>query len=349
MRTIPDIELNAEVLSFLSRIDEFKGAWRAYDRLAPDRLGMLKKVATIESVGSSTRIEGSLLSDEQVAQLLGNLEIQEFETRDEQEVAGYAEIMNIIFSQHETIPFTENYILQLHKVMLKFSEKDSWHRGSYKKSPNHVEAFDATGKSLGIIFQTASPFDTPLKTKELIDWMKDVIETRQMHPLLAITVFIVEFLAIHPFQDGNGRLSRILTTLLLLKCGYNYSPYSSLEAVIEKNKEGYYLALRQTQSTLDSDKPDFSPWTRFFLNALFIQKTNLERKLETEKIISENLPDLSTRIVDLLRVKARITISDAVNVTNANRNTIKKHLESLVKNNRIKKYGVGKGSWYTSN
>src|SRR5208283_1459643 len=170
--------------------------------------------------------------------------------RDEEEVAGYAEAMNTVFESFNEISLTENHIKQLHAMLLKHSSKDTRHRGEYKKFPNHVEAFDKQGKSLGIIFETTSPFDTPQKMKELVEFTIKTLSEKELHPLITIAIFIVHFLAIHPFQDGNGRLSRLLTTLLLLRSGYEYVPYASLEAVIEANKDDYYLSLRKTQITL---------------------------------------------------------------------------------------------------
>ena len=140
----------------------------------------IKESTTIESIGSSTRIEGSKLSDKEVEALLGNLSVQQFTSRDEQEVAGYWAVMNIIFESYEHIPLTGNYIQQLHAELLKYSGKDSWHRGQYKKSPNHVEAFDADGKSLGIVFETASPFETPLRMEQLITWVNQAYAEKKM-------------------------------------------------------------------------------------------------------------------------------------------------------------------------
>ena len=198
-------------------------------------------------------------SDSEVEKLLGKLEIKKFETRDEQEVAGYAQSMDMIFQSWKDIPITENHIRQLHRDLLRYSEKDERHRGSYKTLRNDVGAFDADGKMVGIVFETSTPFDTPRRMQELLEWLQEAREIGRVHPLLIVAVFIVVFLAIHPFQDGNGRLSRILTTLLLLQAGYAYVPYSSLESVIENSKESYYLALRQTQSTILTDAPDWQP------------------------------------------------------------------------------------------
>jgi len=347
MLNIQSINITPQILSLIAELDEFKGAWRALGQLAPEQLISLKRVATIESIGSSTRIEGSKLTDREVEVLLSNLEIKKFATRDEQEVAGYAEVMNTVFQHYRDIPLTENYIKQLHRDLLEFSEKDNRHRGEYKKHTNHVEAFDADGKSLGVVFETATPFDTPFRMEELVAWTKEAIEKKSLHLLLIIAIFIIVFLAIHPFQDGNGRLSRVLTTYLLLSLGYSYAPYSSLESVIENNKEGYYLSLRQTQGTLKTDHPNWQPWIVFFLKALTEQKKKLEVKVEREKLLLGQLSELSLHILELVKSRGRITISDIVTLTNANRNTIKKHLEALVDIKQLAQHGTGKGTWYS--
>ncbi len=347
MSPIETITITPEILSLIAEIDEFKGAWRALGKLAPEQLSALKKVATIESIGSSTRIEGSKLSDQEVEALLANLQIQKFETRDAQEVAGYSEVMNMLFQRYHEIPLTENYIQQLHTLLLQYSEKDYWHRGNYKKSPNHIEAFDASGKSICIVFETASPFETPIRMRELIEWAVDAYTGKKLHPLLITAIVIVAFLAIHPFQDGNGRLSRVLTTYLLLKDGYQYVPYSSLEAVVEQNKESYYLALRQTQGTLKHSTPHWQPWVLFFLRALQQQKQSLEIKVEQENLLLMQLPELSLQILQLVKSRGKATISDIVTITSANRNTVKKHLEALVTSQRLHKNGLGKGTWYS--
>ncbi len=341
----PSINITKKILNQIARIDEFKGEWKAIGNLAPERLDALKHVATIESIGSSTRIEGVTLTDQEIELLLSGLGRKSFESRDEQEVAGYADVMNTVFESFEEIPFTENYIKQLHKMLLQYSAKDIRHRGEYKKMPNHVEAFDHDGKSFGVIFETASPFDTPEDMKELLEWINRQLKEKELHPLLTISIFTVHFLAIHPFQDGNGRLSRILTTLLLLKEGYSYVPYSSLENVIERNKDNYYLALRRTQGTFKSDNPEYEPWILFFLNALDGQKEMLSLKIERENIITK-LPKLSRQIIELVKDQGELSISEIESITKANRNTIKVKLRELVNGRYLVRQGQGKGTRY---
>ena len=340
------LQITTEILALIARIDEFKGAWRALGTLAPERLSALRRVATIESIGSSTRIEGSKLSDREVERLLANLEIKRFDTRDEQEVAGYAKVMEVVFSAWQDIPFTENYIKQLHQILLQHSDKDHWHRGQYKTNTNSVAAFDEHGEQIGIVFQTASPFDTPRLMTELIAWVDAQRESRLLHPLLIAAIFVVVFLEIHPFQDGNGRISRALTTLLLLQSGYAYVPYSSLESVIEFNKEAYYLALRQTQGTIRADAPNWQPWLAFFLRSLAEQVRRLEKKVEREKLLLASLPELSLQIVEFAREHGRVTIGDVIRLTGASRNTLKAHFRKLVERGHLGQQGSGRGVWY---
>lgn len=340
------VQITPEILALIAKIDEFKGAWRALGTLAPERLSALRRVATIESIGSSTRIEGSKLTDREVEQLLANLEIKRFDTRDEQEVAGYAEVMDVVFSAWQDIPFTENYIKQLHQILLKHSDKDTWHRGQYKTNTNSVAAFNEHGEQIGIVFQTASPFDTPRLMTELVSWVNAQRESQLLHPLLIAAIFVVVFLETHPFQDGNGRISRALTTLMLLQAGYAYVPYSSLESVIELNKEAYYLALRQTQGTIRTDAPNWQPWLVFFLRSLAEQVRRLEKKVEREKLVLASLPELSLQIVEFAREHGRVTMMDAIKLTGGSRNTLKVHFRNLVERGYLNQQGSGRGVWY---
>jgi Fic family protein len=340
------LSITTAILKLIAEIDEFKGAWTAIGRISPKRLTALRRVATIESIGSSTRIEGARLSDREVEALLAGLEVKKFASRDEEEVVGYAETMETVFAHFKEIALTENHIKQLHRDLLQYSSKDERHRGEYKTHNNHVEAFGPDGESLGIVFETATPFDTPRLMRQLVEWTRKNFESGEMHKLIVIAVFVVVFLAIHPFQDGNGRLSRILTTLLLMRAGYDYVPYSSLESVIEQSKDAYYLGLRQTQGTLHTEAPDWQPWLTFFLRALQQQKTRLEKKIERERLILGDLPELSEQILELCREHGRVTVAEAAKVTGANRNTIKDHLKALTKAGHIEQHGAGRGSWY---
>jgi len=209
-----------------------------------------------------------------------------------------------------------------------------------------LAAFDENGTRIGIVFETATPFDTPRLMSELVSWVNEERNKAQLHPLLIIAIFVVVFLEIHPFQDGNGRLSRVLTTLLLIQSGYAYVPYSSLESVIELNKEAYYLALRQTQGTIRTETPNWQPWLLFFLRSLAEQVRRLEKKVERERIVLAALPELSLQIVEFAREHGRVTMMDAIKVTGSSRNTLKQHFRDLTERNLLEQYGSGRGVWY---
>ena len=303
------------------------------------------------SAGSSTRIEGAKLSDAEVGTLLSRaISIQSFKTRDEQEVAGYAEAMDLVFEAYADMRLTENHIRQLHQTLMRHSDKDERHRGSYKTIPNNVVALDADGKEIGVVFETTSAFDTPREMDALVAWTRKALDEEALHPLLIAAIFIVKFLAIHPFQDGNGRLSRVLTTLLLLRAGYAYVPYASLERVIEENKDLYYKALRRTQTTLKGEKPDWEPWVGFFLRCLKRQKDGLTARLERERatqVHEGDLPELSLQILKALRAKERLTIAQLASITGANRNTLKVRLRELVADGRVWQKGKARATWYS--
>lgn len=343
---IHSLQITTEMLNLIAEIDHFQGGWNTLHSLTPDRLEQLRYVATIESIGSSTRIEGANLTDEAVGKLLGQIEEGSFKTRDEQEVAGYASTMEVIFQNYQTIPLTENYIKQFHALLLRYSPKDERHRGQYKTLDNHVEAFDANGKSLGVIFKTVAPFDTPREMEALLNWTRRTLEDKSLHPLMTIGIFKVVFLAIHPFQDGNGRLSRILATLLLLKNGYSYMPYSSLESIIEHNKDSYYLALRRTQGTLSQENPDWTPWLAFFLRSLKRQKDHLASKMEEDKGW-DGLPLDSIKILEFLSENNRITMKKSEELTGTPKTTLKNRMNQLIEQKFIVRHGQGRGTWYT--
>jgi len=342
----PRFQPTNEVLLLISSIDEFKGEWRVVENIEPERLISLRRVATIESIGSSTRIEGAKLSDREVEALLGNLQSESFRSRDEEEVAGYAYVMETIHASWAGMPVTEGVVLQLHRDLLRYSSKDERHRGGWKTLPNHVVAIGPDGQQIGIVFETATPFETPRLMQELFEWLAKEEREPVLHPLLRIAVFNVVFLAIHPFQDGNGRLSRVLTNLLLLRSGYSFVSCSSLESVIEHNKEAYYLALRRTQTTLSNDDADWEPWILFFLRSMRTQVNRLREKLGSRIKRPTSLSPLAERLASLLRERGALSVAEAVDVTGANRHTLKDKFGELVDAGMAELHGKGRGAHY---
>lgn len=333
------------ILSTLRKIDQLQGQWTGGANLSPQVLGRLKKSVLITSTGASTRIEGSHLSDSDVEKLMRGINIQKFRDRDKQEVKGYYELLSNVFSAWKTIKLSENTIKYFHKEILKYVEKDKRHRGDYKKQENKVHMINAAGDSIGILFNTTDAYLTPKSMQELIEWTQQALAEDKYHPLLIIGNFLVEFLRIHPFQDGNGRLSRVLTNLLLLQYGYAYMPYISHEKLVEDNKPEYYMALRKCQNSFDTKKETIIPWLEFFLN-LFLEQS----KHAVDLLSAENVEQLLTKkqhaVWEYLKkgnVATPLEISKATGVAYA---TVRQALNKLLNLKQIKRIGQGRSTSY---
>ena len=324
---------SADFLPLLRRLDTFAGRWHKLRDLAPEQLDRLRRVATIESVGSSTRIEGAELSDAEVADVLRGISVESFRSRDEQEVRGYKDVLELIFEQHAHIAITENNLKQLHSVLLRYSEKDSHHRGEYKRTPNSVEKVHANGRR-EIVFATADPAQTRWWMDRLVAEFNAAWESGSWHPLVLVADFILWFLAIHPFQDGNGRLARALTTLLLLRAGYDYAPYASLERIVEDNKREYYTALRASQVTTRGDPTDYSVWLEFFLQACLSQQARLETVVE-RGLRQKDLPATQVSILAAIGDRGPMTSPELADSLVLAPRTVRYHLSRLTKEGRL--------------
>lgn len=329
----------------LGELDEFKGHWRRVSEINQERLTSLRQITTIESTASSTRIEGVQMSDDEVARVLQGLGVDSFRARDESEVLGYGELHALIYESYKELPLTENHIKQLHLALLKHSVKDERHRGEYKKFPNNVEAKHPDGRT-EVLFLTATAFETPRLMSELIENTHAALEADELHPLTIIGCFVVNFLAIHPFQDGNGRLSRALTNLLLLRAGYEHVPYASLERVIEDNKGAYYSALRESQTAMQKDPTRFGAWLTFFLHALRTQKRRLQAKLDLEGSMLR-LSETQQKILEHVRRHGRATSFEIGHALTMPWRTVRYHLGSLIRQGLISPHGERKGRFYT--
>ena len=338
-------DLPPSVWQKIAQIDELKGQWIGGVKLGPSVLGRLKKSVLVTSTGASTRIEGAKLSDVDVEKLMRGISIQQFSNRDKQEVQGYYELLNNVFESWDRLRFSEGLIKHFHQELLKYVDKDLQHRGDYKKQENRVHMVDETGQSVGILFDTTPAYLTPKEMQELMEWSQSTIDNRQHHPLLIIANFLVQFLQIHPFQDGNGRLSRIFTNLLMLQAGYAYMPYASHEKIIEDNKPEYYLALRQCQKTFKTDEETIVPWVEFFLDATLHQaKIALELFSEenVEKLLSPRQLEVWLYIQDAIEVTPR-ELSENLEIP---RPTINQVLNRLLDLKKIERLGLGRGTRY---
>lgn len=351
--TMPNFEyrltnLPNDIWSKITQIEELKGRWIAGSMLSPQTLGRLKRSVLITSSGASTRIEGAKLSDEDIEKMLRGISIQKFSNRDEQEVQGYYELLQNVFNSFGDSQFNENLIKHFHKELLKYVEKDQLHRGNYKTEENKVEMINEVGQSIGVLFDTTPAYLTPKKMNELVEWTKQALEEKKYHPLLIIGNFIVEFLNIHPFKDGNGRISRILVNLLLLQQGYLYVPYVSHEKLIEDNKPDYYLALRQSQKTFKTNKENIVPWLDFFLT-IFLEQSKMAIELLTSENIDALLSPKQLAVWHFLQTVNEATPNEIAKKTNVARPTINQVLNKLLQLKKIERIGEGAAIRYKQN
>ena len=338
-------DIPSDIWKQIAAIDELKGRWTAGANLHPQILSRLKRSVLITSTGASTRIEGAVMSDEDIEKLMRGIIIEKFKDRDVQEVKGYFELLQNIFDTWSSLSFNENAIKHFHKEMLKYVEKDNLHRGNYKKIENKVQMINEKGQSIGILFDTTPVYMTPIAMQELVEWTLKALKENTYHPIIAIGNFLVEFLQIHPFQDGNGRLSRILTNFLLLKEGYLYMPYVSHEKLIEDNKPDYYLALRNSQKTFNSKNQNITSWLQFFVKILLVQSQLAVNLLSTESI-EKILSPIQLAVWEYLQKVKQATPLDIAKNTNVARPTVNQVLNKLLKLKKIERIGLGRSTRY---
>lgn len=340
LKSLPD-----KLWTKITRIDELKGEWTGGARLNPQLLGRLKKSVLVTSTGASTRIEGARLTDEEIEKLMRGIGIQRFSDRDKQEVQGYYELLQNVFDSWKQIRFSEGAIKHFHKALLKYVEKDALHRGEYKKRENKVHMINEAGESIGLLFDTTPAYLTPKEMQELVEWVQAALKTKTIHPLLIIGNFVIEFLKIHPFQDGNGRLSRILTNLLLLQTGYHFVPYISHEKLIEDNKADYHVALRSSQKTIGNKFENIVTWLEFFLSILLTQ-AKMAVELLSDKNIEKQLTQKQLLVWEYLKSVQEASPAELSKKTKVARPTINQVLGKLLRLKKIERIGLGRGTRY---
>jgi Fic family protein len=335
---LPDWKLISE----LSQIDKFGGSWTAIEKKEGQTLKQLKAIATVRSVGASTRIEGSKMNDDEVEALIKNLEVSKLEERDAQEVVGYYETLDIISESFRDIEISESNLKMLHNILMKHSKKDAWHRGNYKQHSNVVEATNTDGSKY-VIFKTTDPgFSTEDAMRQLVQWYNSDATT---HPIIRVSIFIYDFLSIHPFQDGNGRLSRLLATLLLLRQTYSWIQYVSFEHEIENRKGEYYAVLMKCQRQRPGE--DVYPWATFFLNCLSNIQNLLITKLQTKNSQSKISPR-ERKLYSFIESHPGSKSGEIAAKLDMPLPTVKRMLMEMLERKLITKHGVGKGTNYTS-
>jgi len=334
------LDLDMKLMTELSKIDRFDASWATIEKREGASLKQLKSLATVRSVGASTRIEGSKMTDDEVAVLIEKLSVAKLEERDEQEVMGYFEALDTIAENYESIGISESEIKNLHKILMLHCEKDLWHRGNYKQVSNAVEAnlIDGTKQ---VVFRTTEPgLATQDAMIQLFNWYHSDKETI---PLIKTALFVYDFLSIHPFQDGNGRLSRLLGSLLLLKNGYSWIQYVSFEHEIESRKSDYYKVLMQTQQNRPGE--NVTEWLSFFISCLINIQEQLLVKL-AESRTDQPVSQREKRILFFIQNHSGCSSGIIAKKLDMALPTVKKSLAELVLKEMISKEGRGKSTVY---
>ena len=341
-----DFATTQRIIQKIGQIDQFKGEWKNIDQEDNKYLKELRKIATIQSIGSSTRIEGSSLSDAEIASLIKNMKVNKLQTRDEQEVAGYYDTLDTILSSYVHIDISISNIHSLHNLLLKYSGKDTRHRGQFKELTNQVVATYPDGTAR-VIFKTTEPYLVSKEMDDLVKWTNESLASKAVHPLMVIGTFVYEFLSIHPYQDGNGRLSRLLTNLLLLNADYKFVQYVSLEHIVEGKKADYYQALMEGQKDRYSVSERIDRWLLFFFDCLLELINKLERKVADFKQLGGHLNDRQRDVLTYIQNHQPVKIGDiSKNLSQYSIASLRKDLQYLVKELAIEKLGEYKGTIY---
>jgi len=333
--------MNWTLINAISKIDRFDAKWSNIEKKEGRSLKQLKSIATVRSVGASTRIEGSAMSDEEVHVLIENLDITKLQDRDAQEVAGYFTTLDLISDSYNQIGISESQIKGLHKSLMQFSKNDEWHRGNYKQHSNSVQAQKPDGESY-LIFETTPPgISTEDAMRNLVEWYNT---EENVHPLVKSALFCYDFVSIHPFQDGNGRMSRLLASLVLLKHGYKWIQYVSFEHEIESRKGEYYRKLMECQKERPNE--DVSSWVLFFFSCLSNIQDQLMEKLESSAANNELSPR-DKRIYMFVEFNNGCSSGNISKKLGIPLPTVKKALGELVAKGLLEKNGTGPGTNYS--
>lgn len=337
--SIREKKWDSELLSLVAAIYKEAGKQELYLKQHPDELDKLVEIAKIQSTEASNAIEGIITTRTRIRQL-----VQEKTTprnRDEQEIAGYRDVLAIIHESFDAIPITQNYILQLHKIM--YSHMNNPLAGRTKNVQNYISASYPDGHS-EILFTPLAPYETPEALDKLCSEYNRVIGNFELEPLIAIPVFVHDFLCIHPFNDGNGRMSRLLTTLLLYRCGFYVGKYISLEAKIAKNKDLYYESLAASQQGWHEGKDDPVPFIKYLLGTILSAYKDFEDRY--------SLVEIKRSALDMVRLASmnkigRFSKQDIRELCpSLSISSVEGALRKLVDSGELKREGLGKNTYY---
>lgn len=337
--------ISSIAITLIAQIDELRGQWTGGATLNPVVLDRLQKSSLLTSAGASTRIEGSRLSDQEVEKVMKNLTISRMAERDVQEVRGYYETLDFVYENYKELPLTEDTILYLHAHLLQYSSKDTRHKGQYKHLENQVEMRDETGNLIEVVFETTPAYLTPKAMNELLQNVTAALDSKTQHRLPVIANFVVDFLKIHPFLDGNGRLSRILTNMLLLQSGYAYIPYVSLERLVETRKGDYYVALRRSQSTFGTKSESIVDWLQYFLEVLH-QQALLATSLLERSNLEIDLSPSQQKVWGVFTDDNVVSPKQIMSQSGVPRGTVAQALEKLMQLKMVERIGLGRSTRY---
>ena len=330
---------DSEIVAYIAAIHEMKGKQDLYIRQKPQELEKLVEIAKVQSTETSNEIEGIRTTNTRLKQLLSEKTTPR--TRDEEEIAGYRDVLNVIHESYEYIPVTANYLLQLHKILYSHSGKSIG--GKFKNVQNYISGIDANGKEY-TIFTPLAPYETPPAIDEICEQFNRAIAEGDVDPLILIAIFIHDFLCIHPFNDGNGRMSRLLTTLLLYRCGYSVGKYISLEAKIAKNKNLYYTSLSDAQIGWHEGNDDPNAFIKYLLGTIISAYRDFEDRME---LIAEKLP-----AIDMVRKAVQSQIGKITKTQicelcpSLSASSVEVVLKKLVANGELIKQGAGRSTFY---
>ena len=340
---IKDQKWDSEVLGLVAAIYKEAGKQELYLKQRPKELEKLVEIAKIQSTEASNAIEGIVTTSTRIRQLVEEKTTPK--NRDEQEIAGYRDVLNIIHDSFDAIPITRNYILQLHKIL--YSHMNNPIAGQTKNVQNYISATYPDGH-VEVLFTPLAPYETPEALDRICEEYNRVIGNMELEPLIAIPVFIHDFLCIHPFNDGNGRMSRLLTLLLLYRAGYIVGKYISIEKLIEKTKESYYEALQQSSLRWHEDENDYEPFVKYMLSVVVAAYRDFSARVALLTVEGRSKPD---RIRELIKgTWGSITKSEILErCPDISQITVQRTLAELVENGQVIKIGGGRYTKYTWN
>ena len=329
-----------EIVSYVAQIHEYKGRQELYLKQKPEELDRLVEIAKIQSTEASNEIEGIRTTNTRLKQLVADKTAPR--NRDEEEIMGYRDVLNTIHENYEYIPIRANYILQLHRDLFRYSEKGSG--GHFKNTQNYISATDSEGNEF-VLFTPVTPYETPPAVDAICESYNRVIDTQDIDALLLIPVFIHDFLCIHPFNDGNGRMSRLLTTLLLYKSGYVIGKYISLESKIAKNKNLYYDALEACQRGWYENQEDPAPFIKYLLRTILAAYRDFEDRVD---LVSEKLPAVEVVRRAVYGKIGKFTKRDIMELCpTIGKTSVENSIKQLVDRGVLVKHGSGRSTYYT--